>query len=248
MPTATDQILGWLAAVDGERQSRNADPELLRSVMSVKRYQQNRFRMTYADLLASSRYGRSAEFFLNDLYGPNDFADRDRQFARITPKLVRLMPPDVVATVADLTCLHAISEQLDTAMGRAVAGLALTPAAYVAAWNVVGQRTQRTRQVELVISIGHALDRFTRHAWITTTLKLMRGPAHAAGMAALQTFLEAGMSSFQAMHGAAEFLATVERRETQLMDALFAAPRTAIDVNVSDARKPDIWNQLPVSD
>jgi len=48
------------------------------------------------------RYGPAAHFFLEELYGPRDFADRDTQFARVVPALVRLFPREIVATVAIL--------------------------------------------------------------------------------------------------------------------------------------------------
>ena len=51
---------------------------------------------------------------------------------------------------------------------------------------------------------------------------LMRHPARAAGLAVLQEFLERGFSAFRKMHGAGEFLATIDRRERALMDAIFA--------------------------
>ena len=50
----------------------------------------------------------------------------------------------------------------------------------------------------------------------------MRRPARVAGLSALQTFLEHGFAGFAAMHGADEFLATIDSRETALMAAIFA--------------------------
>ena len=50
----------------------------------------------------------------------------------------------------------------------------------------------------------------------------MRQPAHMAGLGALQDFLERGFAAFRGMRGAAEFLATVESRELELVNAIFA--------------------------
>lgn len=221
MPLMTEETLQQLAIVDSERQARAADPVLAARVAKIKLYQQRRFELWYADLLASGRYQRAARFFLEQLYGPTDFVERDRQFARIVPKIDAMMPAEVSATVGDLARLHAISERLDSEMARALPSDELRPASYVRAWQRVGQEAQRTAQIELVTGIGAALDRFTRRAWIVTALRLMRGPAHAAGLGALQTFLESGMDSFRSMRGAVEFLAIVRDRETALMRALF---------------------------
>ena len=73
MPAAT--ILAHLQALEAERRRRAADTTLNQKVVAVKAFQQRRFSLTYADLLASPRYGAAARFFLEELYGPNDFAN-----------------------------------------------------------------------------------------------------------------------------------------------------------------------------
>jgi hypothetical protein len=70
--------------------------------------------------------------------------------------------------------------------------------------------------------VGRALDTLTRSPLLHRTLRLMRGPARAAGLGALQSFLEAGFDTFRAMHGADEFLRVVGERERALAALLFA--------------------------
>jgi hypothetical protein len=55
------------------------------------------------------------------------------------------------------------------------------------------------------------------------SLRLMRGPARAAGLGALQSFLEAGFDTFRGMRGAEEFLSLIGQRERALAAALFAS-------------------------
>ncbi len=219
-------ILRDLQTVESLRAERARDAALGRAVQRIKRYQQQRFMTTYGDLLASPRYGEAARFFLDDLYGPRDFAQRDAQFARIVPSLVRLFPTDVVNTVATLGRLHALSETLDSAMGRA---LAAAPGAdeldaphYVRAWQATGQAAERERQIGLTIEVGHALEAYVRHPVLRGTLRMMRGPARLAGLASLQAFLESGFDAFAGMRGAEDFLATIGTRERALAEALFA--------------------------
>jgi hypothetical protein len=236
------RILEHLAAVEAERRRRADAPPLARAVAALKRYQQARFARTHADLLADSRYGRAARFFLDELYGPQDFTGRDAQFARIVPALVRLFPHDIVETVEALAAVHALSERLDGAMAQHLGDAVPTRAGYVQAWQATGDGAGRARQIELVMRIGRSLDRHTRSFVLRASLKAMRGPARAAGMAALQAFLEAGFDAFGSMRGAADFLATIERREGALVRRLFepgalaAAPAPAAD---------DVLAQLP---
>jgi hypothetical protein len=95
---------------------------------------------------------------------------------------------------------------------------------YLRAWQRVGDRGARERQIDLTLAVGRDLDRLTRKPLLRTTLHLMRGPARAAGLPALQQFLEAGFDTFKAMDGADDFLATVGNRERSLATALFDAP------------------------
>lgn len=222
-----NMILASLNAVAAERGRRQEAPKLARQVEAVKAYQQKRFQHTYADLLLSSRYRQAAQFFLDELYGPGDFARRDQQFSRIVPKLVSLFPSDVVTTVYDLARLHETSEQLDTRMAVQLGDASLGPASYAGAWQQVGEPSGRQFQLDTVLRIGRAIDGFTRHGWLMTALKMMRRPAQAAGLAELQTFLEQGMACFKAMRGANEFLAIVEQRELLLMQNLFSTSESS---------------------
>ena len=57
-----------------------------------------------------------------------------------------------------------------------------------------------------MLAVGVALDSYTRNPLLRHTLRLMRTPAQAAGLSALQTFLERGFDTFRAMKGADTFL------------------------------------------
>ena len=217
-----ESILRGLRDVAAERQARAADVEFGQRVAAVKHYQHDRFSQTYADLLADQRYAGAARFFLEDLYGPSDFSERDVQFSRVVPALLRLFPAELVATVAELAALHALSEKLDSAMARALpTGACLDGGSYAQAWRATGQADARERQIELMVSIGTALDRYTRNIFLRHSLRLMRGPARAAGLAALQRFLETGFDTFRAMGGAQGFLTTISSRERALSALLF---------------------------
>lgn len=221
MESQAQTILRHLQTVAAERIGRQGDAALGQRVDAVKRFQHTRFQTTYAHLLSDTRYRDAARFFLDDLYGPRDFSDRDAQFRRVVPALVRVFPGRIVATVCDLAELHALSESLDTQMARFVTVLPLDWPAYAIAWQRTGARDQRMRQIALLFSIGQALDQHTRNALLRRTLHLMRSPARMAGLAALQAFLEKGFDTFGAMGGAEDFLKEIERCETRLALRLF---------------------------
>jgi hypothetical protein len=242
MPTSSVTILSHLRRVEHERARRLEVPGLAAKVAALKVYQQRRFAHTYADLLKSARYGPASRFFLDELYGPTDFTRRDAQFSRVVPALVRLFPSEIVDTVATLAELHALSEALDTAMAIDLRADTVDAVGYVGAWLATGRSADRNAQVSLTLDVAARLDRFTRSVLVRNSLRLMRGPARAAGLGELQSFLEAGFDTFRAMSGAEEFIDTVKAREHALASALFNAAPGRIE---EDRSIPDALAQLP---
>lgn len=214
-------ILSDLQLVAAERRRGEANPPLGLRVREIKRYQQARFRRTYADLMSQPRYATACRFFLDELYGPADFHERDAQFERVVPALVRLFPGEIVSTVASLARLHALSETLDRRMGESLPDGPIDRRLYATAWQATGEPQLRATQVVLMRDIGQALERHTGRAMLRHSLRLMRGPARAAGLSRLQDFLERGVDAFRSMRGSHMFLATIAEREQSLADALF---------------------------
>jgi hypothetical protein len=94
-------------------------------------------------------------------------------------------------------------------------------ASFGRAWRQVGEASARQAQVASVVQIGLSLNRHAKRPVLRHTLRWMRGPAHAAGLAQLQAFLEAGLEAFATLPNAQEFLDTISRRERAWMTALF---------------------------
>jgi hypothetical protein len=211
-----------LERVQQHHRERAANPAVARTVVNLGRWQSRRLRKTYADLEAMPRYSSAMRFFETDLYGGADFAQRDADLARVAPMMKRLLPAHVIDTVAAAVELNALSQDLDRAMADALAPLTVTFGVpeYCAAYRTVGQYDQRRLQIRLMGDVGRALDRFVHTPMIRGALAVMRKPARAAGLAVLQDFLERGYAAFRAMRGSADFLATIEQRETAIHAAI----------------------------
>ena len=59
------------------RASAKASDRVSAARAELRKWQADRLARTHADLLASADYGDAARFFLTDLYGPADLANRD---------------------------------------------------------------------------------------------------------------------------------------------------------------------------
>lgn len=227
MDSSAHRIHEALQAVSQLRQQHALDPVLAQASAEVKRFQARRFKATYADLLQSPRYKSAAAFFLHELYSDKDYAERDQQFARIANTIARLFPQQIVTTAAALAEVHALTESLDDLMARQwLIDTASGPASpdavrYVRCWRRVADSAARQRQLEVVLVLGQELDRLTRKPGLRTLLRMMRQPAAAAGLSALQQFLENGFDAFAAMRGADEFLKLIQQREGLWINSLF---------------------------
>ena len=220
---AADRIRAQLCSVSALREQARGEG-LGAAVSAVKQWQARRFRASYTDFLASPVQGPAARFFLDELYGDHDFAERDAQFGRIAGALERLFPDAVTELAVDLAEMHALTESLDHTMAShwlAIGDREADTRRYARAWRLTGRRDARERQLAVVQHMGAELQRLTRSKSLLMALKMMRRPAQAAGLAALQQFLERGFTAFGALGDARSFLATIGERERHWIDALF---------------------------
>jgi hypothetical protein len=188
----------------------------------LKAWQAQRLARTYADLVTQPRYAAATRFFLENLYGPKDFSARDGELLRIVPVMERLLPDSAVETASLAIELEALSERLDHALAQALPPEPLDEARYAQAYRRSSSREERMRQVELAGQVGLRLDALVRKPLLAGTLRLMRKPAHVAGLGDLQDFLEAGFAAFRTMNGSDEFLAEFRARETEILNRLFS--------------------------
>ena len=222
-----------LARVQQHHVERAADPPLARALAALGEWQGRRLKLTYADLERMPRYAAAMAFFETDLYGGTDFAQRDADLVHVMPAMKRLMPENVIATVAMAIELDALSQDLDRAMVDALRSTSeVSVPDYCSAYRAVGRFDARLRQIDLIGDVGAALDRMVGKPLIRAALTMMRKPARLAGLAALQDFLERGFAAYAQMRGAGEFLATIRQRET----AIHAAIAGGSDAPFSDPR------------
>jgi hypothetical protein len=215
-----------IAGLLARRRAVDADVErdagATRGLRELRIWQAARLARTYDDLRREPQCAPAIEFFLSQVYGPQDFTRRDADLARASRILERTLPRAALEVLCAALELDALSRELDYAMLRALGEQALDAVTYARAWVEVGRPDARERQVALIGVLGERLGHIVRHAWIGGMLRLARGPADAAGFGALQDFLESGFEAFRRLGDPRAFLATIARRERELTARLFA--------------------------
>jgi hypothetical protein len=261
--SAGNQLLSHLAHARALRSRARTDSQALAQRTALRTWQSARLGRTYPDLLAHLRYHDAAQFFLDDLYGPKDFSQRDDDTARIVPTLKKILPEAALFTIAQAVELDALSEALDAALLAQLPPLAddqvdaaapsltgvlpqdahekgvssglsqikagsISNQSYALAYRACANQPMRTRQIEIVQELGASLNRLTKIPMLSLTLKMMRGPAYAAGLGELHEFLARGFGAFKKMGDASEFLHTIVSRERALMECLFAGDHVVL--------------------
>jgi hypothetical protein len=208
---------------DPVREPRNG----LRWLPELRRWQAARLQASFARFLDDPRRAPAARFFLEDVYGDHDFTRRDADIARVIPTMRRLLPASLQETVADGIALGSLTHALDLRMAQALGELApngrrLDEFRYGEAYRRVGKPRLRARQIGLIDEVGRGLGAALRLPGIGVLLRVSRGPAHAAGLAELQGFLERGVAAFRQLGDVDAFLDDIARSEQRFARRLRA--------------------------
>jgi hypothetical protein len=203
-------------------------PDLAKRLRELRTWQATRLARTYADLRREPRYTLALEFFLGDLYGPEDFVRRDDELRRALSRLKRAMPATLLAVLRKAIELQVLTSELDQSMVSQLQGASVNDASYAAAYRDVGRVVDRKRQIDLTILIGEDLARIVGQSWVGLALRAAHIPAYAAGLGVLQRFLERGYRAFSQMGDAQPLLRAIRERETDLMESLLRGDLTSI--------------------
>jgi hypothetical protein len=218
--TRIDELLVHKKLLDARAHAEAGIDERLRE---LRAWQAARLSRTYADLHADPQFTRAIDFFLSDVYGPQELTSRDRELTHALRDLERALPQRVLDPLARAIELQVLTTELDIELVTALAEGPVTVQTYESAYRAMGRRAARLRQIDLVVAIGAALSRIVRNAWVGFALRAAHTLAHAAGFGALQDFLERGFAAFREMNDAQRLLRAVRDRETHLMDAILSA-------------------------
>lgn len=199
----------------------------------LQTWQRDRLARTYTDLINQERYAAAGEFFLAELYGGLHFRERDQQVEKVLPVMVRMLRDDMLLAMAEAFELQSLSLSLDIDMALVLHGSGwgqLDTTRYGETYRACNRRIDREKQIELIRRLGLELNKLVHHRLVLWMVKTVRGPARAAGFGRLQSFLEQGLNAFRVMGDGTEFIETIWRRESTVMQRLFAADGAPFDI------------------
>lgn len=194
---------------------------IINMVKALQRWQCARLLTSYQDLYQHARYRAAFDFFVNDLYGPRDFSQRDDDIARLVPRLVKLMPHKALHTLCSALELNALSFELDFQLALKMFEQPLNRHNYRLAYQQCENHPARLQQIKLIEQLLKQLQDITRVTGLSTLLSMSRKPAELLGLAELHRFTADGYAAFKPINQDRQLINTIVERETALLYALY---------------------------
>lgn len=196
------------------------------NLFRLQSWQAQRMRKTHQDLLANDKYHVATEFFLEDIYGGIDLSDLANEAERALNAALRILPEKVMVTATHALELNALTAELDEHLAHflfhEMGESEISMEAYTEAFRLSASLQVRQRQVELAKQLAVGLDRYVRSRMIYATFKLVKKPAHRAGIANLYEFMGKGFAAMRPMGSASEVIHRIVDKEAELIAAIFA--------------------------
>lgn len=202
----------------------------------LKNWQVDRLKMTYDDMLHHPDNKAAAEFFLTDLYGAEDYSQRDTDAENVYNTMRKYLPDRLLVTMGKAIELNkmtqALDEQLlDTLVNQVGMTNHLTEQQYVEAYRLCDNQADRARQINMVLEVGYGVAGLTRIPMIGMVLRAARRPARRSGWSELHDFLDRGFNAFQQMDGAHPFLEAVGQREHQILNQIYSGAEQPFQID-----------------
>ena len=217
-------------------QQHGDDVRFRQRLQRLQTWQSERLYQSHRDILEQPETAPAVEFLFTDVYGGRDLKPVAENIRRALPKALKLLPDRVMLTSATVLETAVLTQELDehlAAILQAQLDQPLTAEVYAAAYRSQGREAERARQLTLVAEIGAQIDRYVRSRMIQTTFRMVRRPAHAAGLGSLYDFLDHGFRAMRPLRSVDGLLRQLAAREQLIMQRLlagseapFAAPFT----------------------
>ena len=143
-------------------------------IATLSAWQSLRLSRTHADMLMDPQFGQACAFFLDDIYAPKDFTQRDYDGQRVYHFMNRFLPEATLHPLAMALEISSLTQQLDLALAefmRAHLGVAdrFERWQYEEAYRLCDNYEMRARQIDLIVEVGHQLERVRRVPFVHTT-------------------------------------------------------------------------------
>lgn len=208
------------------------DEQLLKNYERFANWQLEYLLPFFTDLYKQEGYAEAIDFIMTDLAGIG-ISNRDRDLERAAPAITSMLPLAALATIASAAEMNARVLKVNIGICRCLAAGNQLPAEitehdYCIACRRASSLAECVELVHLITGLGKTLKTLVEIPMLGIMLRAMRGPAHAAGFAALQEFLEKGYRTFRQIPDIDLFLSEIESRMVAIFERIYTVPLTQL--------------------
>tara|TARA_R110001583_G_scaffold51139_1_gene159612 strand:+ start:1555 stop:2274 length:720 start_codon:yes stop_codon:yes gene_type:complete len=199
------------------------EQNLTETIRKLQTWQTKRLLISHDDLWHSKRFQPAMQFFIDELYGPRDYSQRDIELARVVPKMGKVLPNKGLVSLEAALRLNCLSLDLDITLVQKLGDKEINRSNYFDCYRQSDNQSKREEQIQLLEDLGLDLAQVVKITGISAILMLSRKPAKIAGVKSLHEFLEKGFKSFKKLGEVHDFIDPIVNRERELMHSLYAA-------------------------
>lgn len=186
-------------------------PLIASSLAAVQAWQKKRMQHTHAELFGKPEYQKLAEYFLNRLYGGDEFEVLARQLERILPKakkIERIVPKSAIETGSLGIHLAILAVELDEAVAAYLLDhqLDVNDANMAATYCALNQEAARKEQMEMLSKLSYRIDKYVRAFLLQRAFDMAKGSAYKHGFAPLYDFIGEGFAAMKPIKSMPKFI------------------------------------------
>ena len=190
------------------------------AIRAVQVWQCKRLLTSHQQMYQQKRFKPAVEFFINELYGPNDFSQRDQDIARVVPKMSKFLPEKALQSLALALHLNTLSFELDLSLAKKLVDTEINRDSYANAYVDCDDLAKRQQQIDYIRNLGNDLAEVVKIKGISSLLFISRKPAKMAGVLVLHEFLVKGFKAFKNIGDVEDFIIPLVNKEHQIMQQL----------------------------
>ena len=204
--------------------------DLKQRLLDVQAWQKARMQHSHAKQFAEKQNVLMSEYFLNRLYGGDDFDAMAEQIARLTKyahKAEKLIPDNAVKTGALGVKLAIFAVQLDEQVAAQLLKdyhphETLNDDMMRLTYLKLDQGNDRLKQLALLDELGLSLDKYMRSFIVQTAFKMCKGAAEKYHFDIMYDFMQEGFLAMKPLKSAEKFVREFTQGEREVIAKVHA--------------------------
>ncbi|MCS7079132.1 MAG: hypothetical protein NZ585_03665 [Chloracidobacterium sp.] len=190
-------------------------------------FQVKQLKRNFSDLYNSKEYGPLCEFFVQDIYAPRDFEERNRSFEQISNYFRNALGERFFHGLIRLLDLYELSDALDNLMVVTLEKMGvrrnISQEQYDEAYYRCNNYDARIEQLDLIVECFHFTHSLCQYRFIGMILKTARLTAHMFTMSRdnIVDMLERGYNALRPVKNIQSLTDTIYERELKRLNRIY---------------------------